>query len=370
MTKDLAPAGRLDSLDALRGFDMLWISGGDMLVNALRDITGWPALQWASVQLEHVEWEGFHFYDLIFPLFLFISGVTIPLALARRRAKGERSSSLIFKFTRRALLLVFLGMVYNGFFNFDWPNMRYASVLARIGLGYYFAALIVMYATPRIQAITAGAILLGYWAIIALVPVPGIGAGVITPAGSIVGYVDRLLLPGKLYFTVNDPEGILSTLPAIATALLGALTGHLLMLPGWAQWRKAAVMGGAGVACVLVGSLWGMEFPVIKNIWTSTFVLVAGGWSLILLTIFYVIMDIAGWKRWAFLFMLIGMNPLTLYLTQAGMINYESTVNYFCGGILHAIGNPWMAFWWAVCLLALKLGFLYILYRNKLFLRV
>lgn len=370
MTKDAASGGRLDSLDALRGFDMLWISGGDMLLSALRDITGWGPLHWATEQMEHVPWEGFHFYDLIFPMFLFISGVTIPLAVARRRARGEGSASLFFRFTRRALLLIFLGMVYNGFFNFDWPNMRYASVLSRIGLGYYVAALIATHAGPKVQAIIAGAILLGYWAIVALVPVPGIGAGIITPEGSIVGYVDRLLLPGKLWFTIYDPEGILSTIPAVATALLGALTGHLLMRSDVGQWRKALLMAGVGVGFVALGNLWGLVFPVIKNIWTSSFVLVTAGWSLILLSFFYAVMDILGWKRWAFLFILIGMNPLTLYLTQAGMIHYDATVNYFLGGALRIIGTPWAGFWFASALLALKLGFLYVLYRNKIFLRV
>jgi predicted acyltransferase len=370
MAQEKASGGRLDSLDALRGFDMLWIAGGDMLLSALRDITGWRSLHWATEQMEHVPWEGFHFYDLIFPMFLFISGVTIPLAVARRRARGESSTSLFVRFTRRALLLVFLGMVYNGFFNFDWPNMRYASVLSRIGLGYYFAALIVTHASPRIQSIVTAVILLGYWAIVALVPVPGIGAGVITPEGSIVGYVDRLLLPGKLWFTVYDPEGILSTIPAVATALLGALTGHMLMRTDTGQWKKAITMAGAGVILLLLGNLWGMVFPIIKNIWTSSFVLVTAGWSLILLSVFYAIMDILGWKKWAFVFVLIGVNPLTLYLTQAGMINYDGTVNYFLGGILRIIGTPWGPFWFAAALLALKLGFLYILYRNKIFLRV
>jgi predicted acyltransferase len=308
--------------------------------------------------------------DLIFPMFLFISGVTIPLAVSRRRARGESPSSLVWRFTRRALLLVFLGMVYNGFFNFDWANMRYASVLSRIGLGYYFAALIVIYFSPGVQSVLAGVILLGYWAVVALVPVPGIGAGVITPEGSIVGYVDRLLLPGKLWFAVYDPEGILSTIPAVATALLGARTGTLLMRTDVGQWRKAWLMAGTGIILLFVGNLWGVVFPVIKNIWTRSFVLVTAGWSLILLSIFYAIMDVLGWKKWAFLFVLIGVNPLTLYLTQAGMINYDATVNYFLGGLLRIIGSPWAALWFAAALLSLKLGFLYVLYRNKVYLRV
>lgn len=370
MPMETEAGSRLDSLDALRGFDMLWISGGDMIIAALRELTGWPIFHWGTEQLEHVPWEGFHFYDLIFPLFLFISGVTIPLALAKRRARGEGTKGLTVRFVRRAILLIFLGMVYNGLLSFDWGNIRYASVLGRIGLGYLFAALIVTRTSIRTQAIWAAGLLLAYWGAMRLIPVPGIGAGVITPEGTLQGYVDRLLLPGKFYFATYDPEGILSTIPAISTALLGALAGHCLLEGRWNGKRKALLLFGAGVVLLGVGWAWGLTFPVIKNIWTSSFVLVAGGWSLILLSGFYLVMDVWGWKKWAFLFILIGMNPLTLYLTQAGMINYETTTGYFFNGLLHWFGDPLRALLWAVCLLSVKLLFLYFLYRKKIFLRV
>jgi predicted acyltransferase len=361
---------RLDSLDALRGFDMLWISGGDLVVQALRDLTGWPIFQWASGQLEHVPWEGFHFYDLIFPMFLFISGVTIPLAVARRRARGEGNRALHIRFVRRAILLVLLGMVYNGLFTFNWPEMRYPSVLARIGLGYFFAALIVTHTKPRTQVIWAAGILLLYWAAIMLIPVPGVGAGVITPEGCLEGYLDRLLLPGKLFYGVYDPEGILSTVPAVSTALMGALTGQFLVSKRYTPFRKGIALFAAGAVSILVGYVWGWTFPVIKNIWSSSFVLVSGGCSMILLSLFYLIMDVGGWKKWAFFFVIIGMNPLTIYLTQAGMINYDATVTYFFGGFLNFFSKPLAFLFWAFLLLGVKWLFLYFLYRKKLFLRV
>lgn len=349
---------------------MLWISGGELVITALRDLTGWPVFHWASGQLEHVPWEGFHFYDLIFPLFLFISGVTIPFAAARQRARGGGMKSLTIRFVRRALLLVLLGMVYNGLLNFDWANLRCASVLGRIGLAYFFAALIVTRTGVRTQAIWTAGLLLGYWAAMMLIPVPGIGAGVITPEGTLQGYVDRLLLPGKFYFATYDPEGILSTIPAISTALLGALAGHCLLDARMNGKRKALVLFLGGIVCLALGSLWGLWFPVIKNIWSSSFVLVAGGWSLVLLSGFYLVMDVWGWKKWAFVFVLIGMNPLTIYLTQAGMINYESTAAYFFNGALHYFSDPLRALLWALCLLSTKILFLYFLYRKRLFLRV
>lgn len=370
MAAELTSGDRLDSLDALRGFDMLWISGGELVITSLRDLTGWPALHWASMQLEHVPWEGFHFYDLIFPLFLFISGVTIPFALARRRGRGEGTKGLTMRFVRRAVLLIFLGMVYNGLLSFDWANLRCASVLGRIGLGYFFAALIVTRTNIRTQAIWAAGLLLGYWGAMMLIPVPGIGAGVITPEGTLEGLIDRLLLPGKFYFDAYDPEGILSTIPAISTALMGSLAGHCLIEARWNGKKKALALFLAGIASLGLGYLWGLSFPVIKNIWSSSFVLVAGGWSLILLSGFYLVMDVWGWKKWAFLFVLIGMNPLTLYLTQAGMIHYESTTAYFFNGLLHLFSDPLRALLWALCLLSVKILFLYFLYRKKIFLRV
>ena len=370
MVAETTAGSRLDSLDALRGFDMVWISGGDLVITALRDLTGWPIFQLATDQLEHVPWVGFHFYDLIFPLFLFISGATIPLALAHRRARGDGMKGWTTRLVRRALLLVFLGMVYNGLLNFEWGNIRYASVLGRIGLGYFFAALIVTRTTIRTQAIWAAGLLLAYWAAMMLVPVPGIGAGVITPDGTLQGYVDRLFLPGKFYFATYDPEGILSTIPAISTALLGAMAGHCLLDERWKPKRKSLLLFLAGIVSLGLGLLWGLTFPVIKNIWTSSFVLVAGGWSLMLLSAFYLVVDVWGWKKWAFLFILIGMNPLTLYLTQAGMINYETTAGYFFNGLLHSFGDPVKALLWALCLLTVKFLFLYFLYRKRIFLRV
>ena len=219
---------RLVSLDALRGFDMFWIIGGDVLAHSLARVSHSGFIEWLDIQTEHVAWNGFHFYDMIFPLFLFIAGVSFPFSLQKRRANGQSNRRIYRHIITRGLVLVFLGIVYNGLFRFDFEHLRYASVLGRIGLGWMFGALIVMNANIRWQAIWCGVILLGYWAILALIPVPGYGAGVLTMEGSIVGYVDRMLLPGTLYRGIHDPEGILSTIPAVATALFGMMTGHLL----------------------------------------------------------------------------------------------------------------------------------------------
>jgi predicted acyltransferase len=370
MSAESSRVERIGSIDALRGFDMIWISGGESIIHALSQLTGWTIFAIASENLEHVPWEGFHFYDLIFPLFLFISGVTIPIATARRLSRGESKRSIALKFLRRALLLVFFGVMYNGLFRLDWANLRYASVLGRIGIAYFFASVIALHSGIRTQVIWTAVLLLLYWAAMMLIPVPGGAAGVLTPEGSLEAYVDRLLLPGKLYFGSYDPEGILSTIPAISTALLGVLTGHFITSPRWSKAQKALRMFGAGVILIAAGYAWGMEFPIVKNIWTSSFVLVAGGWSLVLLACFYALIDVAGWKKWAFLFIVIGFNPLTIYLTQAGIINFDSTVAYFFGTLFQQFSEPVKFLCWAIAMLALKVGFLYFLFRQKISLRV
>jgi predicted acyltransferase len=316
---------RLYSLDALRGFDMLWISGGGGLMVALAALTGWSFFTWAGGQMEHVEWEGFRFYDMIFPLFLFIAGVSMPFSILKRKKRGESMKSIYFHMFKRLFLLILLGAIYNGLLRFDFENQRYASVLARIGIAWFFAAIIVLNTSVRGQIIWFAGILLSYWAIMKLIPVPGFGAGVLTPEGNLAAFIDQKLLPGKFCcYTFGDNEGILSNLPAISTALLGALTGHLLIsndkrLSGF---RKAMLILVAGIVSLALGKLWGLNFPIIKNIWTSSYVLYAGGWSLILLALFYLIIDVWGFRKWAFPFVVIGLNSITIYMLNSGILDF------------------------------------------------
>ncbi|HYW95774.1 MAG TPA: DUF5009 domain-containing protein [Bacteroidales bacterium] len=363
---------RLASLDALRGFDMFWIAGGALMVSALAKTGHSGFIEWLNVQTEHVEWNGFHFFDMIFPLFLFIAGVTFPFSLRKRRANGQSSGQIYKHIITRGLVLVFLGIVYNGLFRFDFDNLRYASVLGRIGLAWMFAALIVMNANIRWQAIWCAAILLAYWAILMLIPVPGYGAGVLTVDGSIVGYVDRMLLPGKLYLGVHDPEGILSTIPAISTALLGMLTGHLLKIKNvtLSPNKKLGIMAGAGVVFILLSLLWNLVLPINKNLWTSSFVMTTAGFSLLFLSFFYLVMDIWHIKWWAFPFVVIGLNPITIYLAQAGMISFTATAQYFFGGLIRFAPEANQPFWSALAYFLVSWLFLYFLYRKKIFLKV
>ncbi|MDZ7722986.1 MAG: DUF5009 domain-containing protein [candidate division KSB1 bacterium] len=365
------PQKRLTSLDALRGFDMFWIVGGASVFIALANLTDWGVLNWFAHQLHHAEWDGFRFFDNIFPLFLFIAGVSMPFSFAKRVENGQTWKQIYKHIFIRAGLLVLFGFIYNGLLQFNFESMRYASVLGRIGLGWLFAALIYYHTSLRGQIIWFVAILLLYWAALMLIPVPGFGAGDLSMQGSLVGYVDRMLLPGVLYKTVHDPEGILSTIPAVATALMGVFTGRFLRYVSefWTPARKAAAILTAGALSMGLGALWGLVFPVNKNLWTSSFVLVAGGLSLILLAVFYYVIDVRGMKKWAFPFVVIGLNPITIYMCHGGFIDFGATSEYVFGGVMSLAGaaEPLIA---AVTYVLVGWLFLYALYQLKLFLKV
>ncbi len=368
----MSESRRLVSLDALRGFDMFWIIGGEGIVHTLADLTGWAVAIWASAQLRHVEWDGFVFYDMIFPLFLFIAGVAMPFSLSRRVERGEDKRKLMLHVVRRGLLLVALGVIYNnGILRTTLAETRFPSVLGRIGLAYMFAALIVLNTKLRGQIAWFAGLLLGYWAAMTLIPVPGFGAGQLTQEGSLAGYIDRSLIPGRLHRVVHDPEGLLSTIPAISTALLGVFAGTLLRgdLVAVSRERKALLLAAGGGACLVSGYLWGFLFPINKNLWSSSFVLFAGGWSLLLLALFYFVIDVRGHTRWAFFFVVIGMNSILIYMAGRA-IDFAYTTDFFFEGLLSPLSGPGARLLWWIGFILIEWSFLYFLYRKKTFLRV
>ena len=364
---------RLLSLDALRGFDMLWIAGGEYLIVTLAALTGWPFFQWAAGQMEHVAWEGFHFYDMIFPLFLFVAGVSMPFSILKRKQRGESMKKIYLHLVQRLLLLILLGLIYNGLLRFDFEKQRYASVLARIGIAWFLAAVIVLNTSLRGQILWFVGISLGYYAVMKLIPVPGFGAGVLTPEGNLGAFIDQKLLPGRMCcYTFGDNEGILSTFPAVCTALLGTFAGHLLIsgdkrLNGL---KKALIILAAGILSLALGKLWSLSFPIIKNLWTSSFVLYAGGWSLILLSLFYLVIDVWRFKKWCFPFVVIGLNSITIYMLNSGIIDFEQMGRYFFGGLANQFSELAQPVIIASGAVLCMWTFLYILYRNKIFLKV
>ncbi|MEC9093678.1 MAG: DUF5009 domain-containing protein, partial [Planctomycetota bacterium] len=314
---------RLVSLDALRGFDMFWIMGGKSLFVALATVTSASWLQWMVARMQHPQWDGFEPWDLIFPLFLFIAGVSTPLSIEQRRARGESQRKIYIHIFIRAILLVLLGVVYNGVpedwtVTEEWANQRYASVLGRIGLAYLFAALIVMNTRSMGRWLWTIGLLVSYWVALRFIPVPGFGAGDLAEGHTLTDYIDRLLVPGRLYRGNGDPEGLLATVPAVATALLGVITGQMLMRRNTSGWRKTWTMVLGGALCVGLGWAWDQEtwfrFPINKNLWSSSFVLYCAGWSLLLLAPFYLVIDVLRFRRGIVFFTVIGANSILIYL--------------------------------------------------------
>lgn len=362
--------GRVASIDALRGFDMFWIIGGGAIFSSLHKIFGNRVTAVISTQLEHVKWEGFRFEDLIFPLFLFLVGAVLPFSIVRRAERGQSHDRIQLHIIKRTVVLIVMGLMMNGILGFDWPQMRWCGVLQRIGLCYFFGALLVLKTKWRTQVIVCGGILLLYWAAMALIPVPGYGAGVITPEGCLSSYIDQQVLPGRIleqYYGFGDNEGIISTFPAICTVLMGALAGHWLRRERPGSY-KAAWLAAAGLASLIAGYIWGMAFPIAKNIWTSSFVLVSGGYSLLLLALFYWVIDVKGYKKWAFFFVVIGMNPITIYFAQ-NFIDFRGIARFFVHGIANHSGVYEVLVLASSVVLA-KWLFLWFLHRHKIFFKV
>jgi len=358
---------RLLSLDALRGFDMFWIIGAEGLVEGLRKISDRGPIKFVANQLEHKAWEGLHFEDLIFPLFVFIVGVSIVFSLTKTLQESPRSA-VLKRIFRRAGLLYLLGIIYNGGFATAFNDIRLLGVLQRIALCYLFATILFCYLKPCGLVTVCVALLIGYWALMTFLPVPEVGSGNFAEGKNLANYLDRQYLPLRKYDGDHDPEGLLSTIPAIATCLIGVFAGLLLGNKNVSGQRKVAYLAGAGVAGVALGWLWDLQFPVIKKIWTSSYVLVTGGYSALLLALFYQVVDIWKYQKWVQPFVWIGVNPITIYmavnLIDFGQIAQRlvgGDINHYCGAYGHLVIN--------VTGLMLELWFLHFLYRRKIFLR-
>lgn len=372
---------RLISLDALRGFDMFWIIGGEHIIHALAELTGWPVLNWISAQMHHTVWNGCTFYDMIFPLFLFISGVSMPFSFGKKLIVANVKSTFELPFEvkrkvyldmlRRTAILIFLGLIVNGLFQFNgYENTRFASVLGRIGIAWFFAGLIYLNCNLKKQVIWFCFILIGYWLGMILIPVPGFGAGNLTMEGSLESYIDRLFLPGRLHSKVHDPEGILSTIPAIATGLLGIFTGTFIKEKRFDPLKSVYFLLLASALLILLGLAWDCVFPINKRLWSSSFVLFVGGYSIAFFALFYLIIDVLGWKKWTFPFLLIGMNSIVIYMAVEGVINFGFTADFIFGGLINLTAEPFHILLKSISVILVELVFLYFLYRNKLFLKV
>jgi predicted acyltransferase len=385
------------SLDALRGFDMFWIVGGEELVHAL--YKAWPhgPIPLIDSQMDHKPWSGVAFYDLIFPTFVFIIGVSIVFSLSRMIEKHGMFSALRRIFFR-GLILYVLGLLYYGGISKGVDGIRWMGVLQRLGLCYFFTGF--LFCLFRLRALIAicVSLLLGYWALTALIPIRDFNletkhlaslnlqphdpetlaqfnaatnrvTGRYEDGLNVTQHLDFQYLPGFKWDGAYDPEGILSTLPAIATCLLGVFAGFLLKNSTVPDQKKVIYLLTAGAASVVLGFIWGLEFPVIKKIWTSSYVLVAGGYSCLALAAFYQIVEIWQIRKWCVPFVWIGMNPITIYLTMH-IVKFFILADLFVGGPVAIKLDVWSEAAGAFLVVLMMFAFVRFLYNRKIFLRL
>ncbi|MGA8182809.1 MAG: DUF5009 domain-containing protein [Terriglobia bacterium] len=363
----VAPSERVLSVDALRGFDMFWIAGGAPFVLEFFKLFANPLPPWLAGQFEHTPWVGFNFWDIIMPLFLFIVGVAMPFSIGKRVERGDGRRDIYRKVAYRVAVLWVLGMVAQGhLLLFTLGNFQiYSNTLQSIAAGYLIASIALVELPVRWQAGLAIALLVVFWALMRFVPVPGVGAGVITPQGNLAMWIDTAIL-GPFRDGTNY-TWILSSLGFGATTLMGVMAGHLLRGPKPKE-RKALLLAASGLACLFAGWLWGLEFPIIKHIWTSSMVLWSGGWCLLLLALFYYVIDVRGYRRWAFFFIVFGMNAIVAYIAP-DIIPFRTISHKLFAGLgahLGIFGNFLVA---AGTVGILWLGLYYML-RKKTFVRI
>lgn len=371
---------RLMSLDAFRGLTMAAM----VVVNNPGD--------WGHVYapLLHAPWHGWTPTDMIFPFFLFIVGVSMTLS---RATMGDP-----WKIVRRGLIIFALGMFLSGFPRFPLETWRIPGVLQRIALCYLAAAFLFRSTAPpagggdsrllkhglRLMGWAVGLTLV-YWAILLFVPVPGGTAGDWSPGQDIGAYVDRAVFGKHLWSQSKtwDPEGLVSTIPAIGTTLLGLVTG-LWLASSASVARKTVGMAAAGIVGIAIGWVWGLAFPINKNLWTSSFVWFMGGWAALLLAVCYWLIDVRGWKRWCWPLVVLGLNAITLFVASGLLAKWMGITRLQVEGgklvSLHGIvyqnvfvplGNPWNAsLLFALADLAVMFVLLYVMYRRQWFLKV
>jgi predicted acyltransferase len=373
---------RLISLDVLRGFVMFWIMSGEHIIHALAKAAPIPVFIWMSSQLHHAEWNGITFYDMIFPVFLFVAGVSMPFSFEKkmnlagvktpRELPSKEKQKIYLSMLRRTCILIVLGFVVNGLLRFDgFDQTRFASVLGRIGLAWFFAGLIYLNFDLKQQIIGFAGILIGYYLAMKFIPVPDFGSGILTKEGSLEGYIDRLFLPGRLHSKVYDPEGLFSTIPAIATALLGVFLGTFLKTKNYfSSNKKLVILITSAIVLIGVGMLWDYDFPINKHLWTSSFVCFVGGFSILFFTFFYLIIDVLGFQKWAFPLLLIGSNSILIYIAAEGLVDFAHTANYVFGGIIKFLPFIWQPVFAALSITFVQLLLLYFLYKRKWFLKV
>lgn len=337
--KPVVSDNRVLALDALRGFVMFWIIGGGKFIKTLAKITDWGWTNTLKTQVVHAEWHGFTAWDLVFPMFMFIAGVSIPYSIMGKLEKNVSPNSVLWRIVRRTVLLILLGTIYTGLLKFNFARQRYASVLGQIGVAYFIAAMVFYYAR-KFKLVLLSMLVLFVLVTLAqlVVPVPGYGANVLMPEGCMNGYLDRMLLPGRLFRKVYDPQGVLCMISAAGVTLIGVLTGILLRQERWNGYRKTTGMAIAGVGLVFLSLVIHPWYPVNKEIWTTTFNILTGGISLLVLAVVYLLVDVLHFTKWSFPWRVIGMNAITIYM-GVRIIDFKHAAEFLFGGLASLCGN-------------------------------
>jgi len=384
VTAPPAQRERLVALDVFRGLTI----AGMLLVN---NPGTWGAIY---PPLRHAAWHGWTPTDLIFPFFLFIVGITTHLSLAARRARGDDEGMLVRQVLRRGGIIILLGLLLAGFpfiptYGFDPSTMRFPGVLQRIGIAYIAAGLLTLRTSTRTQVVIVAALLLGYWAVMTLVPVPGTGAvgavALATPDGSIAAWLDRTLLGNHLWRVSKtwDPEGLLSTLPAIGTAMLGVFAGRWIASPRPLMERIAALFA-IGAIGMVAGLIWSWWFPINKNLWTSSYVLFTAGMACVTIATCIWLIDVQRIAGWTKPFVIFGMNPILAFVGSGMMARLMGSIikvehNGQSVSLQRAIYESTFASWlapmnasllYAVCFVLFWFAILGVLYKKRIFLKV
>jgi predicted acyltransferase len=362
---------RLVSIDALRGFDMLMICGADAFFGSLEGKTSWAWVDGLALQFEHPEWIGFTFYDFIFPLFLFISGVSIPFSIGKAQEIKIPNRVIYRKAFIRMLMLIGFGLLVKNapFPFFDWEQIRLGSVLGRIGIAGFITTVLFLNFNTRNRLLIVGSILLLYYAAIFLIPVPGFGSGNLSFEGNLVGWFDRTFLPGRLLQGQYDELGILTTFPAICLTILGAYAGEILKKSGLSENQKLKHLFLTALICIVLALIWGLHFSIFKRLWTSSFILLTGGMAFLALGLFYWIIDILKFQKLSFFFVVVGMNSLTIYLIYR-FVNFRYTSRLLFEGLYKPLGEKWFSVMESLGALILVWLLLYFLFRKKIFFKV
>jgi predicted acyltransferase len=361
---------RLLSLDTLRGFDMFWIIGGEELVHALSKL--YPNSFWNqfSKQLEHPYWNGFTFYDLIFPLFIFLAGVSTPFSIGKALNDGKNKKEILLKVLKRGLILFLLGIVYNNGLEIKpIDDIRFMSVLGRIGIAYVFANILFLYVKETLLIYWFAGLVIVYWLILMFTSAPGFSMGDLSMEGNFASYFDRNVLPGKLSRGIHDTVGLFNNIPAIGNALAGIITGIYLQKGEPTQSKKALYMALSGLIALVIAQVWSLDFPINKNLWSSSFVMQTVGLSLLLFALFYYVIDVLKYNQWTLFFQVIGMNSILIYISNK-FIDWDYTVNAFFRWLAQLVGEPYSVLVIAVAIVIVKWVFLKFLYNKKVFLRV